>query len=141
MYFEGLNSDFCNFMEEKVRLTREYEITDTANPPFVRTVHDDFYEVRPLLNYDRCISTNPDDNINEHLLILDKDNDTLLSFESENYVRNYDEYTQEYTDGDITYTLHYTYDPVTLEPAPFKKTANGNTTDRNGYYLDSEVSS
>jgi hypothetical protein len=51
----------------------------------------------------------------------------------------YSEMKSEKTIEGIKYTVYYTYDNVTGEPARFKMTSSGNVTDMNGYYIDSEV--
>jgi hypothetical protein len=111
-----------------------------SNPLFDITNHSDYYEVKPLFNFDTVTSTNPIDKTdNPKVLILEKKGDTKLSFKSNQPIIEYEEHISETTIDNIKYTLHYTYDPITSEPAPHKKTSNGNITDEYGYYLDSEV--
>lgn len=141
IYNEGLNSDFCNFISEKVGYNLYISITDILTSPlFSVTTHDEFYEVKPLFNFDTVTSSNPKDHTgNNHVLILQKIGTTMISFKSNQPIIDYAELKTETTIDNIKYTLYYTYDSITGEPAPFKKTSNGNTTDKNGYYLDSEV--
>ena len=141
IYDEGLNSDFCNFIAEKVKYNLYISVTDIlTNPLFDVTTHTNFYEVKPLFNYDKVTSSNPKDHTeNNNVLILQKIGTTMLSFKSNQPVIEYTEQTTETTIDNIKYTLYYTYDPITSEPAPHKRTSNGNTTDEYGYYLDSEV--
>ena len=141
IYNEGLNSDFCNFIAEKVRYNLYITVADIlTNPLFQVTTYDDYYMIKPLFNFDNVTSTNPNDNTsNNNVLIIEKNNNTRLSFKSNQPVIDYEEHTTETIIDNIKYTLHYTYDPVTSEPAPYKRTSNGNTTDEYGYYLDSEV--
>ena len=141
IYDEGLNSDFCNFIAEKVRYNLYITVEDILTSPlFDVTTYTDYYMIKPLFNFDSVTSTNPNDNTrNNNVLIIEKDNTTRLSFKSNQPIIEYSEHTTETTIDNIKYTLHYTYDPVTSEPAPYKRTSNGNTTDEYGYYLDSEV--
>ena len=141
IYNQGLNSDFCNFMAEKIQYPLYISIADMLTSPlFQVTTHENFYEVKPLFNFDSVMSDNPKDHTQNHkTLILPKIPETMLSFTNNQPIIDYKELIQEYTLEGITYTLHYTYDENTGEPAPFKKTSNGNTTDKNGYYLDSEI--
>ena len=141
IYDEGLNSDFCNFIAEKVRYNLYITVADVLTSPlFDVTTYTDYYMIKPLFNFDNVTSTNPNDNTsNNNVLIIEKNNNTRLSFKSNQPVIEYAEHTTETTIDNIKYTLHYTYDPVTSEPAPYKRTSNGNTTDEYGYYLDSEV--
>lgn len=141
MYIEGLNSDFANFIAEKVKYNLYIQVADvlTSNL-FSVTSHDSYYEVLPLFNFDSVTSSNPNDKTdNNKVLILHKDNTTMLSFKSNQPVTNYEEHITETIIDNIKYTLHYTYDPVTSEPVPHRMTTSGNVTDEYGYYLDSEV--
>ena len=141
IYDEGLNSDFCNFIAEKVKYNLYITVADVLTSPlFQVTTYTDYYMIKPLFNFDTVTSTNPIDKTdNNKVLIIAKDNTTRLSFKSNQPVIDYEEHTTETIIDNIKYTLHYTYDPVTSEPAPYKRTSNGNTTDEYGYYLDSEV--
>jgi hypothetical protein len=141
IYDEGLNSDFCNFIAEKVKYNLYITVADIlTNPLFDVITYTDYYMIKPLFNFDSVTSTNLNDNTsNNNVLIIEKNNNTRLSFKSNQPVIDYDERTTETIIDNIKYTLHYTYDPVTSEPAPYKRTSNGNTTDEYGYYLDSEV--
>ena len=141
IYDEGLNSDFCNFIAEKVKYNLYITVADVLTSPlFDVTTYTDYYMIKPLFNFDTVTSTNPIDKTdNNKVLIIAKDNTTRLSFKSNQPVIDYEEHTTETIIDNIKYTLHYTYDPVTSEPAPYKRTSNGNTTDEYGYYLDSEV--
>ena len=141
IYNERLNSDFCNFIAEKVRYNLYITVADVLTSPlFDVTTYTDYYMIKPLFNFDTVTSTNPIDKTdNNKVLIIAKDNTTRLSFKSNQPVIDYEEHTTETIIDNIKYTLHYTYDPVTSEPAPNKRTSNGNITDEYGYYLDSEV--
>lgn len=140
MYFEGLNSNFCDFIENKIRYTTHTKISEILiNPLYDIENHDNFYEVHPLFNYDTCTSTNPKDHTKGNTLILIKDQETLLSFDSQESTMDYTEASTVQEIDDIRYTLYYTYNNVTGEPAPFQMTSAGRSTDRNGYFLDSEV--
>ena len=141
IYDEGLNSDFCNFIAEKIRYNLYITVADVLTSPlFDVTTYTDYYMIKPLFNYDTVTSTNPIDKTdNPKVLIIAKDNTTRLSFKSNQPVIDYTEHVTETTIDNIKYTLYYTYDPITSEPAPHKTTSNGNTTDEYGYYLDSEV--
>ena len=141
IYNQGLNSDFCEFMAEKVRNSLYISIEDILTSPlFQTTTHENFYEVKPLFNYDSVVSDNPKDHTQNHkTLILQKIPTTMLSFTNNQPIIDYSEFVSEQTIDNIHYTLYYTYDSQTMEPAPYKKTSNGNTTDKNGYYLDSEI--
>ena len=141
IYDEGLNSDFCNFIAEKVRYNLYITVADVLTSPlFDVTTYTDYYMIKPLFNFDTVTSTNPIDKTdNNKVLIIAKDNTTRLSFKSNQPVIDYEEHVTETTIDNIKYTLYYTYDPITSEPAPHKTTSNGNTTDEYGYYLDSEV--
>ena len=141
IYNEGLNSDFCNFIAEKVRYNLYITVADVLTSPlFDVTTYTDYYMIKPLFNFDTVTSTNPIDKTdNNKVLIIAKDNTTRLSFKSNQPVIDYEEHTTETIIDNIKYTLHYTYDPVTSEPAPNKRPSNGNITDEYGYYLDSEV--
>ena len=141
IYNEGLNSDFCKFIAEKVGCNLYISITNMLTSSlFNVNTHDDFYEVHPLFNFDSVTSSNPKDHTsNNKVLILQKIGTTMLSFTSNQPIIDYSEFKNETTIDNIKYTLYYTYDTNTGEPAPYKRTSNGNTTDKNGYYLDSEV--
>ena len=141
IYDEGLNSDFCNFIAEKIRYNLYITVADILTSPlFDVTTYTDYYMIKPLFNFDTVTSTNPIDKTdNPKVLIIAKDNTTRLSFKSNQPVIDYTEHVTETTIDNIHYTLYYTYDSQTMEPAPYKKTSNGNTTDKNGYYLDSEI--
>jgi hypothetical protein len=128
-------------MAEKVRNSLYISIADilTSNL-FNVTTHENFYEVKPLFNFDSVVSDNPKDHTQNHkTLILQKIPTTMLSFTNNQPIIDYSEFVSEQTIDNIHYTLYYTYDSQTMEPAPYKKTSNGNTTDKNGYYLDSEI--
>ena len=141
IYNEGLNSDFCNFIAEKVKYNLYIKVSDVLTSPlFNVTSHDNYYEVLPLFNFDSVTSSNPNDHTdNNKVLILLKDNDTMLSFKSDSAVIDYSEMKTESTIEDIKYTLYYTYDSITGEPAPNRMTTSGNVTDEHAYFLDSEV--
>jgi hypothetical protein len=141
MYNEGLNSEFCKFMEEKVKYTLTITVEDILDSDlFDVTTQDELYLVKPLFNFDTVTSSNPEDHTsNKYALVLQKIDTTKLFFKSNTQIREYEELTTENTIDNIKYTLHYTYDKITGEPAPNKLTSNGNTTDENGYYLDCEV--
>ena len=141
IYNQPLNSEFCEFMAEKVRNSLYISIEDILTSPlFQVTTHTNFYEVKPLFNYDSVVSDNPKDHTQNHkTLILQKIPTTMLSFTNNQPIIDYSEFVSEQTIDNIHYTLYYTYDSQTMEPAPYKKTSNGNTTDKNGYYLDSEI--
>ena len=140
MYFEGLNSNFCNFMAEKIRYTYNVRLNQIYdNPLFIIITHDNFYEVYPLFNYDQCSSSNSKDYTSNKILILQKKQDTVLSFESDEDTITYSESSTVQVIDNIRYTLYYTYNSVTGEPAPYKMTSSGGVTDKHGYFLDSEV--
>ena len=141
MYNEGLNSDFCKFMAEKVKYNLYITVAEILTSPlFQVTSHDSYYEVLPLFNFDSVTSSNPNDNTsNNKVLILLKDNTTRLSFKSSIPIMQVSEIQTETILDDIKYTLYYTYDNITGEPAPHQMTSSGNVTDDNAYYLDSEV--
>lgn len=141
IYNQGLNSPFANWIAEKVRYTLDISIEEMLDIGlFDITAHDNYYEVHPLFNYDTVTSSNPNDHTeNKNTVILQKNNTTTLSFKSNTEIMEYKETIMEQIIDNIKYTIHYTYDPITNEPAPYKPTSNGNTTDENGYYLDSEV--
>ena len=141
IYDEGLNSDFCRFMAGIVKYNYHTTVTNilTSNL-FNVTTHDNYYEVKPLFNYDTCESSNPKDHTNNpKVLILQKIGTTQITFRSDNKIIDYSEMKTETTIDNLKYTLYYTYDTITAEPAPNKLTSNGNVTDKNGYYLDCEV--
>lgn len=141
MYFEGLNSEFCQFIENKVQYNLHTTVQEILELPelFQIRTRDDYYEVIPLFNYTTCTSNNPKDYLYQNILILQKNNNTKITFTSNNPIMTYTETTQTLTLNNITYTLYYTYNPVTGEPAPGEMTSIGVPTDKNGYYLDSEV--
>lgn len=140
MYFEGLDSEFCEFLENKVLYNYHVRLKNIFDNNLFHVVdHDNFYEVHPLFNYETCVSSNPKDHIEGNTLILQKNNDTLLTFESSENVVDYIEVSKVQIIDDIKYTLFYTYNRITNEPAPFKMTSAGKVTDKNGYFLDSEV--
>lgn len=141
IFSEKLNSAFCNFIEGKVKLNRDYPVNETWQLPiFIPKAHvEGFYEIIPLFNYDNCVSTNPKDKILDNVLIIQRKQGNRVSFESENNVMEYAEETMQMIMDDIIYTIHFTYDPLTGEPVPGKLTYNGNVTDKNGYYVDSQV--
>ena len=140
MYFEGLNSSFCNFIEEKIRYTYNVPINQLYdNPLFIIISHNHFYEVYPLFNYDQCISSNNKDHTTGKVLILEKKDDTVLSFESSEDTISYTESSTVQVIDNIQYTLYYTFNNVTGEPVPYKMTSSGGVTDKHGYFLDSEV--
>lgn len=141
IYNQPLNSEFCEFMAEKVRNSLYISIEDILTSPLFQVVtHENFYEVKPLFNFDSVVSDNPKDHTQNHkTLILQKIPTTMLSFTNNQPIIDYSEFVSEQTIDNIHYTLYYTYDSQTMEPAPYKKTSNGNTTDKNGYYLDSEI--
>ena len=141
IYNEGLNSDFANFIAEKVKYNLYIQVADvlTSNL-FSVTSHDSYYEVLPLFNFDSVTSSNPNDKTdNNKVLILHKDNTTMLSFKSNVPIMQVSEIKTETILDDIKYTLYYTYDNITGEPAPHQMTTSGNVTDDHAYYLDSEV--
>ena len=141
MYFEGLNSDFANFMENKVKYNLYLNVYNMvwSNPLFIIQTFDDFYRFVPLFNFDSVTSSDPGDHPTNKVLILKKDYTTMISFKSDMETMEYSEIKTENTIDDIKYTLYYTYDKLTGEPARYKMTSSGNVTDENGYYLDSEV--
>lgn len=140
MYFEGLNSDFCDFIEDKIRYIYHVKVADVIyNGLFQFIEHENFFELKPLFNYDSCTSNNPKDHTEGNTLILEKDYATLLSFESREELMEFSETSTVQIIEDIRYTLYYTFNPLTGEPVPFKMTSSGNVTDEYGYFLDSEV--
>ena len=141
IYNQPLNSEFCEFMAEKVRNSLYISIEDILTSNLFQVItHENFYEVKPLFNFDSVVSDNPKDHTQNHkTLILQKIPTTMLSFTNNQPIIDYSEFVSEQTIDNIHYTLYYTYDSQTMEPAPYKKTSNGNTTDKNGYYLDSEI--
>lgn len=141
IYNECLNSAFAKFMAEKVKYNLYIQVADVLTSPlFQVTSHDSYYEVLPLFNFDSVTSSNPDDHTdNKKVLILLKDNTTMLSFKSNVPIMQVSELKTEKILDDIKYTLYYTYDNTTGEPAPHQMTTSGNVTDDNAYYLDSEV--
>ena len=141
IYNQPLNSEFCEFMAEKVRNSLYISIEDILTSNLFQVItHENFYEVKPLFNFDSVVSDNPKDHTQNHkTLILQKIPTTMLSFTNNQPIIDYSEFVSEQTIDNIHYTLYYTYDSQTMEPSPYKKTSNGNTTDKNGYYLDSEI--
>ena len=141
MYFEGLNSPFARFMENKIKYNLYITIEDILdNDLFDVTTHDNFYEVAPIFNFDSVTSSNPLDHVeNNKTLILQKIDTTKLSFKSNMPIREFAEVQSITTIDNIKYTVYYTYDSTTSEPASGKMTSSGNTTDEHGYYVDSEV--
>ena len=141
MYNQGLNSSFCEWMENKEKYNLYISITElSASGLFDIIEHPNFYEVKPLFNFDTCESSNPKDHTdNNKVLILQKNDETMLTFKSTIRTRTNAEIKTITTIDNIKYTLYYTYDPVTNDPLPHKTTSNGNITDEHGYYLDSEV--
>lgn len=147
MYNEGLDSDLCNWMEEKVKCTFYMKIADIPSllggglfwNQTEPEAFQDYCAIVPLFNYDSCTSSNPKDHTEGTILILEKNPDTMLYFKSNTPIMNYKEMKTETIIDNIRYTLYYTYDETTGEPAPGKMTSNGNVTDEHGYYLDSEV--
>jgi hypothetical protein len=106
----------------------------------VDTSNDSHYIIKPLFNFDNVTSTNPKDHTeNNGVLIIRRTASTLLSFNSNVDTMEYSEMKSEKTIQGIKYTVYYTYDNVTGEPAPNRMTSGGNVTDMNGYYIDSEV--
>jgi hypothetical protein len=141
MYNEGLNSSFAQFMEEKVKYHLYISVGEVlVSPLFNATTTDTNYTVRPLFNFNNVTSSNPNDHTeNKDVLILEKDTSTLLYFKADVNVMTVSEFSNETTIDDIKYTLYYTYDSITGEPAPHRMTSCGASTDENGYYLDSVV--
>ena len=64
---------------------------------------------------------------------------TMLSFKADINTMTVSEISTVTTIDNIKYTLYYTYDSITGEPAPHQMTSCGSSTDENAYYLDSEV--
>ena len=142
MYFEGLNSEFANFIAEKVKYNVYVPVANIWLNPLlsVDTSNASHYIIKPLFNFDNVTSTNSKDHTeNNDVLIIRRVTSTLLSFNSNIDIMEYSEIKLETTIDDIKYTLYYTYDKLTGEPARYKMTSSGNVTDENGYYLDSEV--
>ena len=141
MYFEGLNSDFANFIEEKVKYNLYINVGSIFESSLFETESTAAYhKILPLFNFDSVTSTNSNDHTeNNNVLVLRKFNSTLLSFKSDMETMEHSEIKSENTIDGIKYTLYYTYDKVTGEPARKRMTSNGNVTDEYGYYLDSEV--
>ena len=140
MYFQGLNSDFCDFIEGKIRYTYHINVRNMVeNGLFHFIEHDSFFEVKPVFNYDTCTSSNSKDHTEGNTLILQKNYDTIVTFESNEEVMEFNEASTVQVIGDIQYTLFYTYNALTGEPAAFKMTSAGHVTDKYGYFLDSEV--
>ena len=142
MYFEGLNSTFANFIAEKVKYNVYVPVAYIWLNPLlsVDTSNDSHYIIKPLFNFDNVTSTNSKDHTeNNEVLIIRRTASTLLSFNSNVDTMEYSEMKSEKTIEGIKYTLYYTYDKITGEPARYKMTSSGNVTDENGYYLDSEV--
>ena len=142
IYNEGLNSDFANFIAEKVKYNLYISVADvlTRTDLFQVTTNNENYIVKPLFNFDSVTSSNPDDHTgNNKVLVLNKDTSTMLSFKSNVPIIEVSEMKTETILDDIKYTLYYTYDNITGEPAPHQMTSSGNVTDDHAYYLDSEV--
>jgi hypothetical protein len=142
MYFEGLNSEFANFIAEKVKYNVYVSVYNIWLNPLlsVDTSNASHYIIKPLFNFDNVTSTNSKDHTeNNDVLIIRRVTSTLLSFNSNVETMEYSEMKSEKTIEGIKYTVYYTYDNVTGEPARFKMTSSGNVTDMNGYYIDSEV--
>ena len=141
MYNQGLNSSFANFIEEKVKYNLYISVADILTSPlFDVTVNDTNYLVKPLFNFDSVVSSNPDDHTNNNnVLILNKITTTMLSFKADINTMTVSEISTVTTIDNIKYTLYYTYDSITGEPAPHQMTSCGSSTDENAYYLDSEV--
>ena len=142
MYFEGLNSTFANFIAGKVKYNVYVPVANIWLNPLlsVDTSNASHYIIKPLFNFDNVTSTNSKDHTeNNEVLIIRRTASTLLSFNSNIDIMEYSEIKLETTIEDIKYTLYYTYDKITGEPARHKMTSSGNVTDEYGYYLDSEV--
>lgn len=142
MYNQGLNNEFCQFMEEKVKYYLYITLEDLLSEIYLFDIieHKNFYEVKPLFNFDTVTSSNPKDHTsNKKVLILQKNLETTLTFNSTTQIMEYSEIKSEIIIDNIKYTLYYTYDSITNEPMPNSRTSNGNITDKYGYYLDSEV--
>ena len=141
MYFEGLNSSFCNFMEEKVKYNLYLSVESVLEHSLFETESTSYYyRILPLFNFDSVTSTDSEDHTeNNNALILKKNTATLLSFKSDMDTMEYSEIKSETTIDGVKYTLYFTYDKFTGEPARHKMTSSGNVTDEYGYYLDSEV--
>lgn len=141
IYNEGLNSSFCNFIAEKVEYTLFISLEDLMSTELCRYtfIGGGLIMIKPLFNFTNVTSSNPMDNTeNNKVLILQYKETTMLSFHSNQPILAYDELQIESVIDGVRYTLYYTYDKITGEPAPFKKTSNGNVTDKYGYYMDSE---
>ena len=141
MYFEGLNSTFANFIAEKVKYNLYVPVAYIWLNPLlsVDTSNASHYIIKPLFNFDNVTSTNSKDHTeNNNVLIIRRVTSTLLSFNSNVDTMEYSEMKSEKTIDGIKYTLYYTYDKITGEPARYKMTSSGNVTDEYGYYLDSE---
>ena len=142
MYFEGLNSEFANFIAEKVKYNLYVPVANIWLNPLlsVDTSNASHYIIKPLFNFDNVTSTNSKDHTeNNDVLIIRRVTSTLLSFNSNVETMEYSEMKSEETIEGIKYTLYYTYDKLTGEPARYKMTSSGKVTDEYGYYLDSEV--
>ena len=143
IYDEGLNSDFCNFITEKVGYNLHTTLDNLLLSDLCESesLGGNIVKIYPLFNFDTVTSSNSLNHTeNNNVLIVNNYYvDTLFSFKSNQPVLEYEENVSETIIDNIKYTLHYTYDSVTGEPAPYKKTSNGNITDEYGYYLDSEV--
>ena len=142
IYDEGLNSSFCEFIAEKVKYNMYISVSDFITSGLCeRTfVGGGLVKIYPVFNFDSVTSSNPLDHTeNNNVLIVQNNEDTMLSFKSNQPVLDYNENVTVTVIDNIRYTLHYTYDSASGEPAPYKKTSNGDITDEYGYYLDSEV--
>ena len=141
-YNEGLDNSFCNFIEEKVKCNTYIPVADIWLNPLldVDIGNSSHYIIKPLFNFNSVTSTNSKDHTeNNDVLIIRRVTSTLLSFNSNVETMEYSEMKSEKTIEGIKYTVYYTYDNVTGEPAPNRMTSGGNVTDINGYYIDSEV--
>lgn len=143
IYDEGLNSDFCNFITEKVGYNLHTTLDNLLSSDLCESefLGGNIVKIYPLFNFDTVTSSNSLNHTenNNVLIVNNYYPSTLFSFKSNQPVLEYEENVSETIIDNIKYTLHYTYDSVTGEPAPYKKTSNGNITDEYGYYLDSEV--
>lgn len=140
MYFGGLNTNFSNWIENKIRYTYYVKLINIIGDDlFYVEEYPHFYRVNPLFNYDTCTSSNPKDYTSGNTLILQKEQNTLLTFKSNEETITCNEAKTIQVIENIKYTLYYTYNSVTGEPAPNQMTTAGKMTDDNGYYLNSEV--
>ena len=142
MYFEGLNSEFANFIGEKVKYNLYVPVANIWLNPLldVDIGNSSHYIIKPLFNFNSVTSTNSKDHTeNNNVLIIRRVASTMLSFKSDIDLMEYSEMKSEKTIDGIKYTLYYTYDANSGDPLPYKMTSSGNMTDEYGYYLDSEV--